>query len=128
VPADLRQKWVKNFWILEQLRGLGFQSAMMPEDSLNDRAIAIVLMDAALEICMMGVWIGFQVITVGWSCQLLIARSALAGDNSTIPKNELQALCPGSNLGGIDEKIVASDSTIALYWTIAEMKPLAMFH
>ena len=25
VPAALRQKWIKNFWMLEQLRGLGFQ-------------------------------------------------------------------------------------------------------
>jgi hypothetical protein len=67
----------------------------------------------------------------------LIARSALADENSTIPKNELQALCSGSNLGWtvekalegwIDEKIVASDSTIALSWTMAEMKPLAMYH
>jgi hypothetical protein len=39
----------------------------MPEDALNDRARAIALMDAALEICMMGVWIGFQLITEGWS-------------------------------------------------------------
>jgi hypothetical protein len=74
---------------------------------------------------MMGIWIGFQLITGGWSCQLLIARSALADENSTIPKNKLQALCSGSNLGWtvekalegwIDEKIVASDSTIALSW------------
>ena len=80
VPVDLRQKWVKNFWLLEQLRGFDFQRAMMPEDALNDRARAIALMDAALKICMMGVWIGLQIITGGWSCQLLIAR---------IPKNEL---------------------------------------
>ena len=100
---------------------------MMSEDALNDRARAIALMDAALEICMMGVWIGFQIITGGWSCQLLIARSALADENSTIPKNELQALCSGSNLGWtvekalegwVVEKIVGSDSTIALSWTM----------
>jgi predicted metal-dependent enzyme (double-stranded beta helix superfamily) len=30
--------------------------------------------------------------------------------------------------GWIDEKILASDSTIALSWTMAEMKPLAMYH
>ena len=58
-------------------------------------------------------------------------------ENSTIPKNELQGLTAGSNLGWavekalegwIKEKIVASDSTIALSWTTAEMKPLAIFH
>ena len=74
VQVDLRQKWVKNFWLLEQLHGLVFQRAMMPKDALNDRARAIALIDVALEICMMG---GFQIITGGWSCQLLFARSAL---------------------------------------------------
>ena len=46
-------------------------------------------------------------------------------------------MCSGSNLGWtvekalegwVVEKIVGSDSTIALSWTMAEMKPLAMFH
>ena len=36
VPAALRQKWIKNFWMLEKLRGLGFQRAMMPEDALTE--------------------------------------------------------------------------------------------
>ena len=57
VPADLRQKWVNNFWLLEQLCGLGFQRAVTPEDALNDRVRAIALMNVALKICMMGVWI-----------------------------------------------------------------------
>ena len=67
----------------------------------------------------------------------MIARSSLADENSTIPKNELQGLTSGSNLGWavekaldgwIKEKVVAGDSTIALSWTMAEMKPLAIFH
>ena len=50
----------------------------------------------------------------------LIARSALADENSTIPRNKLQVLCSGSNLAWtvekaledwVVEKIVASDST-----------------
>ena len=60
-----------------------------------------------------------------------------ADENATIPKSELQGLCSGSNLGWavekaldgwIKDKVVASDSTIALSWTTAEMKPLAMFN
>ena len=90
--------------MLEQLRSLGFQRSKMPEDALNDRARAIALKDAALEICMMGVWIGFQIIGGGWSCELLIARSELADENSTIPKNELQSICSGSILGWTVEK------------------------
>ena len=137
MPADWRQKWVKNFWALEQLRGLGFNRAMMPKEAARNEARAIVLVDAALEMIITGVWIGFPLLGGDWSCQLLIARAALADENSTIPKNELQGLTAGSNLGWvvekaldgwINEKVVASDSTIALSWTTAEMKPLAMYH
>ena len=109
----------------------------MPEDAASNEARAIVLVDAAMEMIILGVWVGFQLLGGGWSCQLLVARAALADENSTIPKNELQGLCSGSNLGWavekaldgwIKDKIVASDSTIALSWTTAEMKPLAIFH
>jgi len=137
MPEFMRTKWIKNFWCLEELRGLGFKRAIMPETAANTRARAIVLVDAALEMLMMAIYIGFELLGGGWSCQLLISRSALADSNSTIPKNELQALCSGSNLGwtvvkSLDDwvvsKITCSDSTIALHWTMAEMKPLSMFH
>jgi hypothetical protein len=96
-----------------------------------------VMVDAAIEMMMMTVYICFERIGGGWSCQLLIARAALADPNGTIPKNELQAMCSGSNLGwsiekALDDwvvsKIMCTDSTIALHWVMAENKPLAMFH
>ena len=104
MPAEWRTKWVHNFWVLEQLRGLGFNRAMMPETAISKEARAIVLVDAAMEMIIVGVWIGFPLIGGGWSCQLLIARAALADENSTIPKNELQGLTAGSNLGWAVEK------------------------
>ena len=45
---------------------------MMPEDAANSRARMIVLVDAALEELMMTLYIGFERIGVGWSCQILI--------------------------------------------------------
>ena len=122
--------------MIEELRGLGFRKAMMAEDAVNSRARAIVKVAVALGKLMMSVYIGFERLGGGWSCQLLNSRSGLADPNSTIPKNELQSLCSGSNLGWTVEKdledwvffkIFCSDSTIALCWTTAEMKPLSMF-
>ena len=102
MPPEWMQKWIKNFWALEQLRGLGFNRAMMPADAASSEARAIVLVDAAMEMVVVGVWIGFPLLVGGWSCQLLIARAALAEENTTIPK--LQGLTSGSNLGWIVEK------------------------
>ena len=137
MPDHMRSKWIKNFWCLEELRGVSYTRALMPEDAANSRARAIVLVDAALEILMMAVYICFELVGGGWSCQLLISRPALADSDSTIPQNELQALCSGSNLGWtvmksledwVVSKIVCSDSTIALCWAMSEGKPLSMFH
>ena len=50
--------------MLEELRGLGFSRAMMPEDAANSRARPIVKVDAALEILMISVYIGF--VSWGW--------------------------------------------------------------
>ena len=72
-----------------------------------------------------------------FSCQLILGRSLLADEDSTIPKNELEALTMGSNLGWIlrqtlekwvDSYIVISDSTIALCWVTSEKKRLSLFH
>ena len=49
MPDYMRSKWIKSFWTLEQLRGLGFKRAMMPETALNTRARAITTVDAAME-------------------------------------------------------------------------------
>ena len=63
--------------------------------------------------------------------------SQTTATTATMPKNELHALCSASNLGRVvekalddwvEEKIIASDSTNALSWAMAEMKSLAMFH
>ena len=137
MPDLMREKWIQNFWCLEQLRGLGFRRAMMPENAANSRARAITAVDAALEMLMMAVYICFELIGGGWSCQLLIARAMLASKTGTIPKNELQSLCNGSNLGWtvvkslddwVDSKIVCTDSAIAIHWTMSENLPLSIFH
>ena len=32
MPEVMRNKWMQNFWMLEELRGLCFNRAMMPEE------------------------------------------------------------------------------------------------
>ena len=50
MPEIMRKKWIRNFWMLDELQGLGFR-----------RDIATVNLDAALDmILMMSVYIGFK--------------------------------------------------------------------
>ena len=137
VPEEIRSKWIKNFLMLEKLRGLKFQRARMPEGAVSTRMNLIVGVDAAEIIKMVGAWGRFRLKDGSFSCQLVLGRSLLADEDSTIPKNELDSLTMGSNLGWIlrqtleswiDSYIVIGDSTISLCWVTSEKKRLSLFH
>ena len=137
MPDFLRSKWLKNFWLFESLRGLQFSRARMPLDAVSDKMRLITVVDAAMDMLMIGVWCGFLRSDDSWSCQHLIGRALLADEDGTIPRNELQALTGGANLSWVvrqalgdwvQSSILCGDSYIALCWTTAESKPLAIFH
>ena len=136
MPEDLRQRWIKQFWKWEQLRGLQFSRAIMPEDAVNNKMRLTTAVDAAGEAIVVGVWAGFQKKDGEYSCQQLISRSILTKEDSSIPKNELEALTGGSNLcwlvrdwlaDWVDSYILVGDSTISLFWVSSEHKRLSLF-
>ena len=137
MPADLRQSWIKQFWVWEQLRGLQFSRAVMPEDAANSKMRLITAVDMAEESIVVGVWAGFPRQDGGYSCQHLISRTVLTSENCSVPKGELEALTGGSNLcwlvrkwlaDWVDSFIVVGDSTISLFWVSSEHKKLSLFH
>ena len=136
MPPDLRQKWLKNFWLIEQLRGLKYQRAVMPMDAVDTKLRLLTGVDAAKTGLMMGCWGGFKRKTGTWSNKLVLGRSLLAKSES-IPKDELESLCAGSNmtwvvknalLDWVETSILFSDSTIALCWLTSEKLRLSLFH
>ena len=50
VPEELRSKWIKNFWMLEKLKGMKFQRAIMPEGAVSTTMNLIIAVDVA-EMC-----------------------------------------------------------------------------
>ena len=136
MPPDLRQKWVKNFWLMERLRGLKYKRAVMPVDAIDSKLRLLTGVDAAKQGLMMGCWGGFKKKDGSWSNKLILGRSLLAKSES-IPKDELEALCAGSNMAWVvrsalhewvDSNILFSDSTIALCWLTSEKLKLSLFH
>ena len=137
VPDELRSKWVKNFWRLETLKGIKFERARMPESAVSTEMNLIVAVDAAQEVKVVGAWGRFRLKSGEFSCQQIIGRALLVGEDSTIPKSELDALTMGSNLGWIVRQalehwvssyILIGDSVIALCWISSEKKRLSLFH
>ena len=137
MPDTMRSRWLDNFWKLESLKGIKFSRARMPSDAVDEKLRMITLVDAADDMMMVGIWVGFLRKDGTWSCQHLIGRCFLTDENGTIPKHELQALTGGANLQCIVKKalgdwvsmsIVAGDSEIALCWATTENKPMAIYH
>ena len=138
VSTSLRARWVENFFLLEQLRGIKFCRARMPKDAVSAEMELIIAGDTAQEhLKISGVWGRFKLKSGSYSNQHLIGRSLLGDEDSSIPKEELESLTMCANLGcivrqmvekWIKDYIVISDSTIALCWVVSEKKKLSLFH
>ena len=130
--------WVQNFWLIEKTKGLKFQRAVMPADAVDSKLRLLTAVDAAKLDRMVGCLGGFKLNNRSWSNKLLRGRSLLAKSES-IPKDELEALCGGSNLTWAvqlhislqewaESSILFSDSTIPLCWLTSEKLRLSLFH
>ena len=137
VSPETRLLWVKNFWMLHSVRGLQFNRAKIPEDAANTDMILVAAVDAANDLKASAVYARFLRRNGEYSSQLLIGRSLLAKENSSIPKEELEATTIGSNLMAITRKalskwvvdyMLVSDSMIALCWITSENKRLSLYH
>ena len=95
VSDDLRSKWVKHFWRLETMKGIKFERAKRPIDVTSTKMDTIIAVDAAEHLKIVGVWVRFRLTNGQFSCSHLIGRALLADEDSTIPKNELDALTMG---------------------------------
>ena len=135
VSPEIRSKWVKNFLIIENLRGIKFNRAIMPPEAKSEKMNIITGGDFA-KAKIVGCWGRFPLKNGMFSCQLIIGRSLL-GTGQTIPKGELDVLMMACNLSWIvrqalddwiEGHIEIGDSSIALCWSISKEKRLSIFH
>ena len=136
MPSDLRNKWLKEFLLWEQLRGIQFNRAMLPADVVDSKLRVIAVVDAAKPAMIVGAWAGFRRVNKTYSCQLMIGRALLTAEDATIPKSELTSFTCGSNLvwlvrtalrDWVDSYIIVGDSVITLCWVSSEKKRLSQF-
>ena len=135
VSEELRLQAIKNFIMIEKLRGIHYQRAKIPVDAVSEVARIILVVDAAEDILMFTVYIGFKKEDGSWSCDHLIGRSALS--SLTIPRNEMQSMMAGSNLAwlvrkalndNVGEQVTCGDSEIVLHWILSDHRKLEPWH
>ena len=135
IPDHLRLKAIQNFIMIEKLRGIHYTRAKIPVDAVGVQARIILVVDAAEDVLMFTVYIGFKRKTGAWSCDHLIGRSALC--SMTIPRNEMQSMMAGSNLAwlvrkalakNVEEQLTCGDSEIVLHWILSDHRRLEPWH
>ena len=127
MPEELRAEAVKNFILVEELRNIQYHRPRIPVDAVSTRARLTLVVDAAKEVIMIDIYIGFKKKDGTWSNEHLISRSALC--NMTTPRNEMAAIVGGANLlfvvnkallKFVEEYISCCVSEIVLNWIFSD--------
>ena len=137
VTDEHRKSWVKNFLDIEKAKGLKYTRPRMPIHAIDTKMRLMVFVDAAKELLVIWAGVGFKRKTGEWSSAFLIGRSLLCPQDSTIPRDELEALVAGSNMlwllrqileQWVDSFLLAGDAMIPLFWVLSDKKRLGIWH
>ena len=125
IPDEFRQMWVSNFEMIQELKDIRYNRAVVPEDAVNTDVETLCFGDASQVMICVGVYVRFRRKSGGYSCQLLFGRSKVVPKDMTIPRAELLASCINAatyhvvktSLGDVHKKnLMFTDSQVALHW------------
>jgi hypothetical protein len=60
MPKELKSRWIVQFKLWDQLRGLKFNRAVMPDDAVESKLHMIVNCDAGNKMLVVGCWSRFR--------------------------------------------------------------------
>ena len=127
-----REIWIKHFDVMGKLDTLSWSRAVIPVDAVSMDMELIGAGDASNLACS-ACYVRFQRKDGSRSCQLLLAKSKIVTQDTTLPRGELAAGNLNTHATEIArrsvEKYVTNvvyvlDSEIALYWIGSDTKPL----
>ena len=75
VSKETRAVWLRNFWRLQQLKGLQFNRARVPTDAANTNVQLVAAVDASNELKAAAVYARFLRTNGQYSSQLIIGRT-----------------------------------------------------
>ena len=124
LPAELKEIWVSNFGVIQELGEVRFQRAVVPEDAVSLDITTIDTADASEILICSAIYVRFELKSGDYSCQLMFARSKIIHD-LTIPRAELAAAVLNASTGFVVQRslkdlykggVKVTDSQVALHW------------
>ena len=133
-PED-QDSWKQQLYRLVDFPKLSVPRICIPADKDSVSGIRLICVtDAAITAGGAAIYAGRKLKDSTWSCALMALKSKLL--KATVPRNELSAIMLGTELiylvaksmgSKVEDKIFATDSTIALSWCCNPTKKLRLF-
>ena len=133
IPDNLRAVWESHFQMMQEMRNIRFNRAIIPTDAVDLNIDTLDFGDASQRLLCVAIYARFRRSNGEYSCQLVLARSRLVPDGMSQPRAELYAALINAYSGEIVKRafykihrssIKFTDSQIALHWIDNEEKPL----
>ena len=133
IPDDLRELWVSNFEMMQELGEIRFRRCVIPIDAVNTDIETLEFGDSSDSLLCVAIYVRVKRTNGKYSCQLLFARTKLLPEGTTIPRGELAAAELNATTGFVVRKSLGefhkaywkfTDSQVALFWVNSRDKPL----
>ena len=136
LPDNLRQVWVSNIEMIQEIRDIRYQRAVIPQDAVDLNCETIDTADASQTMICVAIYIRFRLKSGGHSCQLLFARTKTVPKDMTQPRAELLAASLNASTGHIVKTALGdrhkkclklTDSQVVLFWINSYRAKLKMW-
>ena len=125
LPDSYRQLWENNFEMIEEMRSLRYNRAVVPADAKNLDIQTIDTGDASSKIICAAIYARFEKKDGTFSCQLIFSRTKILPKDISIPRAELQASVLNATTGHVVKlslkemhasAMKLTDSQVTLHW------------
>ena len=133
IPNDLREMWVSNFEMIQEIPEITFRRCVIPEDAVSTDIETLDFGDSSGSLICAAIYARIKRTNGKYACQLLFARTKLLPEGITIPRGELAAAELNATTGFVVKKALGeyhkgywkfTDSQVALFWVNSREKPL----
>ena len=133
IPDDLRPLWETNFEMMQDLRKLRFNRAIVPDDAVDLNLNTLDFGDASKSMICSCIYARFKKKDGTFSCQLVLARTKVVPQGMSLPRAELTAALTNTFTGEVVRRsfkgyhqgfIKFTDNQACLYWITNNQIPL----
>ncbi|XP_066921703.1 uncharacterized protein [Clytia hemisphaerica] len=125
LPDNIRTIWLDHFDMMNEIKQIKYQRAVVPEDAASLDIQTLDFGDASKSLICVAIYVRFKKKDGSFSCQFIFGRSKLISDEYTQTRAELYAAMINAHSGhtikqALKDKhkssIKFTDSQISLYW------------